>query len=251
MMPESRQTASAPFDERLPESVSSYKTGANGEWGDNGVNKLVAASLIVACASPLASQTSANEDQSASPVPEAGVWLTNDDYPSSRVSGAVRFVLAVDETGKIYRCDTVLSSGHPKLDELTCNLALRRRRFLPAKDKDGIPVPSETPQRIIWALPYQVPDVNPASNYDTIVQVQQLPQKKPYIEIAIREIIAADGEREHCVLEEGSGIAAFDRQACQLVAAVGNLPPLRAPDNQAIRGVRVRYIAFVAEESVP
>ncbi len=218
------------------------------------MSKLAAASLIVACASPLASQTSENGDQSAPPIPErVGFWVTNDDYPQdkilSKIRGAVRVVLAVDATGKIYRRDIALSSREPKLDELSCNLVRRRGHYIPAKDTDGAPVSSEISRGVIWDIPNEVPKVNRLVKYDAIVQVQRLPQKRPYIEIVIREIISADGKRENCVLQEGSGIASFDRQACQLVTAAGHLPPLRALDNQDIRGVRVRSIAFVAEES--
>jgi hypothetical protein len=52
-------------------------------------------------------------------------------------SGAVQFILFVDETGKVVDCDIHAAPGAPLLEELGCELLRREATFQPARDAGG------------------------------------------------------------------------------------------------------------------
>ena len=90
-----------------------------------------------------------------------GTWqalITTDDYPDSSLrneeEGTVRVELSVNERGKVDGCTVTQSSGHPKLDETTCNLLSRRAPLEPAKAEGGAPMRSKiTPPPTRWQVP--------------------------------------------------------------------------------------------------
>jgi len=156
-------------------------------------------------------------------------------------------IVAIDENGKIYRCDVARSSGVAELDDESCAVMRTEGRFAPAKDRTGQAIPSEVSQSIVWDVPGMLREVNAASNFDAIIEVQRLPESKRFLEIHIREIVDAEGHVESCALDKASGATALDQQACRLVASAATVPPLRDPDSRAVRGMRVRRIAFLAQ----
>jgi len=201
---------------------------------------------VLAFAAPLAGQQPDSADRSAGPVPiEPAGWVKAADFPraaSARgLHGAVRFVLAIDAGGTVYRCDIVRSSGVPALDQQSCALMLVRGKFRPALDRAGAAVPGEWSRRISWGQPGGA-DVE--SDYDAIINVRALPSRKKSASVAVRELLSADGTREACAVERTSGDADLDQQACALVAQVASAPPLKAADATPVRGMRVRRIGF-------
>jgi TonB family protein len=68
--------------------------------------------------------------------------------------GDVRAELTISENGAVVACRIVQSSGHEVLDAATCNLIIKRARFVPAKDDSGKPIKDTvmTPT-ISWRLP--------------------------------------------------------------------------------------------------
>jgi TonB family protein len=74
------------------------------------------------------------------------------DFPQAAkakgVHGVVRFVLAIDAGGEVYRCDIVRSSNVPGLDQQTCALMRSRGKFKPATDQSGAFVPSEWSRKV-------------------------------------------------------------------------------------------------------
>lgn len=93
-------------------------------------------------------------DKAATPRGNS-VGVSTDDYPeaSRRASEegrtVVRVVIGTD--GRVKECDVVQSSGHSRLDERACQVALRRWRFNPAQSA-GQPVESTKTQPIQWRL---------------------------------------------------------------------------------------------------
>ena len=89
------------------------------------------------------------------PAPVGRVrWIGMADYPADRtLEGRVRVELSVDARGSVTRCQIIESSGHPALDEHTCNLLQARARFEPARDADGNPRTSVFSDTIVWATP--------------------------------------------------------------------------------------------------
>ena len=85
-----------------------------------------------------------------------GNIISREDYPEASLRGdgeqgvtRVSYVVGVD--GKVSSCETVKSSGFPRLDEQACKLIIRRFRFNPAT-RDGVPVPETKQQPIRWSL---------------------------------------------------------------------------------------------------
>lgn len=72
------------------------------------------------------------------------------DYPAalrgSGAEGRVIVTFAVDAEGRATGCWVTQSSGYAALDEVTCKLAMRRARFVPATDENGNGIPGRYPE---------------------------------------------------------------------------------------------------------
>ena len=86
--------------------------------------------------------------------------FSSDDYPQeamvNRQSGKGQFLLFIDEAGKVAACETVVPSGVPALDGMSCQVIRERARGIqPARDKAGTPMRSTivTPP-IKWQIGY-------------------------------------------------------------------------------------------------
>ena len=83
--------------------------------------------------------------------------ISDQDYPREAIgrneSGAVVIRLMVEADGRISDCSVVLSSGHPQLDDRSCQVARRRARGYPAIGPDGNPVASPMTAGVRWLLP--------------------------------------------------------------------------------------------------
>lgn len=83
--------------------------------------------------------------------------FTSDDYPAEAQTrdqeGRARFLLFVDEQGKIPACYVLEPSGIPALDGMGCQVIRQRARFKPAIDSAGKPARSVfvTPP-VVWQL---------------------------------------------------------------------------------------------------
>lgn len=86
-----------------------------------------------------------------------GAWVTNDDYPPAALraeqQGTLNFVLLLDAAGVPLDCVPTSSSGSMLLDNFTCDLLVTRARFNPARNAQGILVPSTWRSRMRWELP--------------------------------------------------------------------------------------------------
>jgi TonB family protein len=82
--------------------------------------------------------------------------FSSDDYPTIAIYrneiGSVRFVLLVDETGRVADCSVIQTSGIAALDTQSCALVSQRARFVPATDVNGRPVKSAVLQTVSWRL---------------------------------------------------------------------------------------------------
>ena len=78
------------------------------------------------------------------------------DYPQAALAAGAQGVtqarILVGQDGRALSCDVIASSGHPSLDQKTCQLALYRMKFRPARDTDGLPRPQSLILPIRWAL---------------------------------------------------------------------------------------------------
>jgi len=91
------------------------------------------------------------------PVGNPGEWIATSDYPAiatlNLLEGTTAFRLAVDQTGKPTGCEVVTSSRFDVLDDATCELLLRRARFVPGRDAAGKPVAGSFASRVRWVVP--------------------------------------------------------------------------------------------------
>lgn len=80
-----------------------------------------------------------------------------DDYPLEAVraapQGVVEYRIDVSATGLPTACTIVTSSGSGPLDGTTCDLAMRRARFIPASDGRAGRGPGIYRGRVRWQLP--------------------------------------------------------------------------------------------------
>jgi TonB family protein len=91
-----------------------------------------------------------------SPKVPLAALVGDGDYPSkasdARAAGKAIVRLEIDLSGKVTRCDAVVSSGHEILDRQTCAIALRRARFEPAQDANGRAVAAPYVTSITWHM---------------------------------------------------------------------------------------------------
>lgn len=88
---------------------------------------------------------------------KTGDWVTTKDYPTSalrqELAGTTRYRLAIGADGKVSGCTITISSGHPELDQTTCDKLSRRAQFEPATGEDGARVAGSFSGAVTWQLP--------------------------------------------------------------------------------------------------
>lgn len=96
------------------------------------------------------------ETLSRRPVPtlSPGKWLYSADYPKSALdmgaSAIIRFRIMVGADGLPTKCAVQQATLSPDFIKLTCELLMRRARFVPALDRDGKPVASFYTNSVRW-----------------------------------------------------------------------------------------------------
>ena len=101
--------------------------------------------------------TPAFTPRAARPKGNTAIWVTTNDYPTSalrrELSGTARYRLAIDAGGKVSGCTITASSGHPELDQATCDKLTRRAQFEPATNDTGARVAGSFGGAVTWQLP--------------------------------------------------------------------------------------------------
>ena len=81
--------------------------------------------------------------------------VSEDDYPPASLraeeQGRTVITVSINTQGRVDSCTVATSSGFPKLDEKSCQLAQRRFRFKPAL-QNGTPVASSKTMPIKWQI---------------------------------------------------------------------------------------------------
>lgn len=91
----------------------------------------------------------------ASPPTWGPRWaISTDDYPPgarrANRQGTTRYVVAVDKSGAPTNCTIIKSSGHQDLDDKTCQLVMKRAKFIPARDDAGDAAPGIIRHLVVW-----------------------------------------------------------------------------------------------------
>lgn len=86
-----------------------------------------------------------------------GELFSGDDYPVAAIrnqeEGPVAYRMIIAPDGRVAGCRIEASSGSEALDAATCRILRARARFLPARDRDGLPTWDVHAGRVNWALP--------------------------------------------------------------------------------------------------
>ncbi|MDQ2877802.1 MAG: energy transducer TonB [Pseudomonadota bacterium] len=95
-----------------------------------------------------------------------GMFFGPGSYPAEAIrlqqQGRVVTRLAIDSSGKVMACTVQESSGAPSLDQRTCEIALEKVVFDPARDDKGNPISSTYILPVRWILPSGPRDVGKA-----------------------------------------------------------------------------------------
>jgi TonB family protein len=82
--------------------------------------------------------------------------VADDDYPPAALraneQGTVGFTLDVGPNGRVTACAIVRTSGSAALDSATCRIMRARARFIPARDRAGMPVADHYSGSIVWRI---------------------------------------------------------------------------------------------------
>lgn len=140
------------------------------------------------------------------PLLNPGYWVTTDDYPVAAMradeQGTTAFVLAIDQLGKVSKCEIAESSGSATLDAATCELITRRARFIPARDAAGKPTAGSYASRVRWVLPepdpLEIPFVDEEGGFHVF-------------SLTYRFFIEPDGTTSDCVLETETTVETLDQ----------------------------------------
>lgn len=81
-------------------------------------------------------------------------WFRPEDYPAFHgffgEGALITIRLIVSSAGSLRNCEVAKAGGSKDFEDLTCQIALKRARFLPAVGKDGKPIDSVWTARIKW-----------------------------------------------------------------------------------------------------
>ena len=88
--------------------------------------------------------------------------ITDSDFPDDAFpegfEGIAQLRFTVAPSGRISQCSVTRSSGSRRLDDLTCRLIIRRFRYRPARNSEGIPIASVVEGEHLWHAEPRPPD---------------------------------------------------------------------------------------------
>jgi hypothetical protein len=169
--------------------------------------------MISATILALLSSSAPDSAREPAPIRPLAALVSDTDYPAAAIrreaSGTVAFVLDVDAAGTPTRC-AVTGHADPLLDQTTCDIAMARARFRPARDDRGRAVAGRFEGRIRWVLP-------------------ALNETAPFMAMRVTSIIARDAAGD---LACSISLNAADRvsrpvEACGFLAGSGAAEALR------------------------
>jgi len=83
------------------------------------------------------------------------------NYPARALAageqGAVFFTVELDKAGRPMSCEVFHGSGHPLLDEETCNLIVQHAVFSSARDASGRAIKEKAEGVVNWTIPGHEP----------------------------------------------------------------------------------------------
>ena len=115
------------------------------------------ANLVTAWGMPLTEQSRLKTPPTVDPKLAKHGLFSTDDYPTSalraNIQGATTVRIDVEADGRPSQCTVVRSSGDAALDATTCNVVMKRARYVAASAQDGRPMKSIDVVKIQWIIP--------------------------------------------------------------------------------------------------
>ncbi|HXH54083.1 MAG TPA: energy transducer TonB [Sphingomicrobium sp.] len=121
---------------------------------------LVRCAIVAACAAlAAATGASAATGERKAPAPPIGAdseGMFFVSYPKVSLQrgeqGVVHYRLDVAPDGRPMSCSVTKSSGHRRLDNLTCAAAVHLARFTPATNAKDFPIPGVYDGKVSWTI---------------------------------------------------------------------------------------------------
>jgi TonB family protein len=172
--------------------------------------------------------------------------MTAADYPTAALQagdyGVVSIHLQVAADGRVSQCEVTESSGSAPLDQVTCNIALRRARFAPARDAAGLAIAGG----YRTAMTFGINEHQPLTTIPMRLGVKMLPAgyERP---ARVQVFFGADGKAIDCVTRASSGSADADRAICRTIARELRVTPPRSGSREPAVAVRTYLTSLVPE----
>jgi hypothetical protein len=185
--------------------------------------------------------------QLSAPIPaNLHSWATYSDVPMDIVPEGpqhlVGFRVTVDLAGKPQSCRVDLSSGIPRLDRYSCDLVMKRARFIPAKDAAGTPVYGVYESNLTWWVGDVGPPPRAPFGGDLDLLVNSLPAgTQSPIGVRIMFAVDAQGKTSSCTQEGEPGKTQAPPELAQL-ACTQALQQLKIIPATDVRGTPVPSI---------
>lgn len=142
-----------------------------------------------------------NKAEAAKPAGNPGDWFDQNSYPKEAIragaQGRVVVDIVIDERGVPSQCSVFISAGNAALDQVTCDLAMKKARFTPARDTDGRAISSKARLPVRWVLPT---GMGPARTFSFVDRLK----------------IAPDGTLISCEVERASPKSDHPNESCDL-----------------------------------
>ena len=185
----------------------------------------------------------AAEPQKADPKMDPAKWVRARDLPAISSDAAVTtFDLTIDEKGKPVGCAIIVSSGRDDLDQAVCSAVLKRARFTPASDENGVKLYSVRRDRVIW-----MPNVRKGnSSYDAADLVVTSPELQPVAEnlVEVLLLMSENGDTSQCIVTKSSGAMKLDELACDAATNPQIALPVTDRAGQKVAGIRSLFVTF-------
>lgn len=164
---------------------------------------------------------------------DPGNWFDVLDLPRPLLErldrgGKVGLSVAVDAEGRAKGCRITSSSTIAELDVLTCEIAVRRGRYIPAHDAAGTAVPGQDRLSVDWRL---LAPPSPAGWTLSPKAEDYLTERATFTKkgvaksglVAIEITASATGKATECKVTRSSGTPAFDKELCRKILGLRSI----------------------------
>lgn len=185
----------------------------------------------------------------AEPNRDPSTWVQARDLPRIDENAAVTtFDLTVDRSGDPVRCTIIIESGANDLDTAVCESVMKRARFRPATDMNGLPVVSVRRDRVVW-LPQAAGRNRSYDAADVVITSPEVSRKTD----KLAEVFLSfdkEGSEPRCSISETSGKENLDHLACRVASDQQIALPIIDATGERVPGLRSLFIAFEPGQSL-